>query len=101
MELEKYLPQTAEEYIDCFRSLAAMINSSMDMIEKMPVADREDRLNSLAEAINTIGALRGDNDIFLASRPADLQSYQKEMYAIEDTLRARLAQLGNQSPQTV
>lgn len=91
--LEKYLPQTASEYIACFRSLAAMTNKHMNELKGQAPIEPEN-LKRLAEAVETISSLRGDCDIFTDSRPEGLTEFQKEMYSTEDTLRQQLLDLG-------
>lgn len=102
MELKHYLPKSADEYINCFRSLAALTNAALDYVEKKTdwISD-EDRVNSLArlaESVETISSLRGDHAAYYDARPDGLMEYQKEMYAIENQLRARLIGLGYTYP---
>lgn len=95
---EGYLPQTAEEYIRCFRQLASITNKSMDALEAGTIrSSREQTLQNLkrvAEAVETISSLRGDSGIFYDTRPGGLPDYQTEMYKTEDALRKRLIGLG-------
>ena len=102
MELKKYLPLTATEYIDCFRKLAALTDSALDYAESKDTGsserDREKTLSRIAENVETIASLRGDYLAYYDSRPEGLVEYQKEMYRIEDQLRARLLSLGYKYP---
>lgn len=97
MELKKYLPVNATEYIDCFRKLAALINAALDYAEHknnwVSEQDKEKTLARIARSVATIASLRGDSGAYYDSRPKGLNEYQNEMYAIEDQLRARLFSL--------
>ncbi len=101
--MDNYLPQTATEYIECFRLLAALTNKAMDNIDnKMDWVsdnDRDKMLSRLAEAVETLSLLRGDSSIFIELRPEGLDEYQKEMYSTEDTLRNHLLKLGFKYPK--
>lgn len=98
MDLSRNLPQTAEAYMASFRTLAALTDAALDHVEHNASNlsdDDQQKINSrIADAIRTIAALRGDSDAFTAARPQGLSEYQKEMYAIEDQLYARLSRLG-------
>lgn len=98
MELKSYLPKSAEDYINCFRSLAALTSAILEYIENktdwVSNDDRDNTLGRVAESVETISSLRGDNGAYHGSRPDDLIEYQKEMYAIEEQLRTRLVNLG-------
>jgi len=102
MELKNYLPNNATEYINAFRALAALTNSAMDYVEnKTDYVSEEDRnktLGRIAESVETISSLRGDNGAYYDARPDGLMEYQKEMYTIEDQLRARSVDLGYKYP---
>ncbi len=102
MELKKYLPDSALDYIDCFRKLAAITDAALDYVEnKVDWVSEQDKNKSLAriaESVETIASLRGDSGVFYDSRPKDLIEYQKEMYATEDQLHARLLSLGYKHP---
>lgn len=102
MELNKYLPSSATDYIDCFRKLAALTDSAMDYAENkddwVSEQDKSKTLARLAESVETLSSLRGDTHAYYDSRPEGLLEYQKEMYAIEDQLRARLVGLGYKHP---
>jgi len=102
MELKKYLPTSAAEYIDCFRKLAALTDSALNYVENkvdwVSERDKNKSLARIAESVETIASLRGDSGVFYSSRPEGLTEYQKEMYAIEDQLRARLLSLGYKYP---
>lgn len=90
-------PQTAGDYINLVRQLAAITNRAMDYLE----ANRPIPLSSLdriAQNVETIACLRGDSGIYQETRPDGLIDYQKEMYAIEDQLRSRLIDLGYEYP---
>ena len=93
---------TANEYINCFRQLAAIINQAMDIAATYTWDDEELKqrtLSRIAESVETIASLRGDSGIFHAARPEGLLDFQSEMYRTEDTLRARLLGLGYRYPQ--
>ena len=98
MELKNYLPNTATEYINTFRALAALVNSAMDYVNNktdfLSEDDRNKTLERIAESVETISSLRGDNGAYYDARPDGLMEYQKEMYTIEDQLRTRLVDLG-------
>ncbi len=102
MELKDYLPENAADYIDCFRKLAALTDSALDYIENkvdwVSTNDKNKSLARAAESVETIASLRGDSGAYYESRPEGLVEYQKEMYAIEDKLRARLLSLGYRYP---
>ena len=97
MDIYQYLPKSAEDYINCVRSLAALLHKAMDETESTQFVSENDRtraLQRLAEGVETVACLRGDSGVFSAGRPADLIEYQREMYQIEDDLRSRLLSLG-------
>lgn len=102
MELKNYLPASTVDYIDCFRKLAALISSAMDHVENkidwVSESDKNKSLARVAESVETIASLRGDTGAYYDARPVGLSEYQKEMYAIEDQLRARLLSLGYKYP---
>lgn len=102
MELKKFLPNSAADYIDCFRKLAALTNSALDFAENkdkwVSEQDKEKTLARIAGSVETIASLRGDSGAYYDSRPQGLIEYQKEMYAIEDQLRSRLLSLGYKYP---
>jgi hypothetical protein len=86
-------PKTAEDYIKIVRQLAAITNTAMDYLEKnSPIMLSS--LDRIAQNVETVACLRGDSGIYQDTRPDGLAEYQKEMYAIEDLLRARLISLG-------
>jgi len=87
------LPQTAEKYIELVRQLAAITDKAMDYVEKSTYIEPKS-LDRIAQNVETIASLRGDSGIYDSTRPEGLSEYQKEMYGIEDTLRARLISLG-------
>jgi hypothetical protein len=105
MELKKYLPTNATDYIDCFRKLAALINSALDFVENKDSwtseQDKNKTLTRIAESVETIASLRGDSGVYYDTRPKGLVEYQKEMYEIEDRLRTRLLSLGYQYPAVI
>jgi hypothetical protein len=94
------IPTTAEEYINLVRVLGAMTDAGLKKILASPEdPDRASALERAAEAVETISSLRGDSDLFESIRPEGLVEYQKEMYAIEDALRAQLIQAGYSYPK--
>jgi hypothetical protein len=103
MELSNYLPKNAEEYINSFRSLAALTSAALDYTQNktdwVSDDDRKMTLGRLAESVETLSSLRGDHGAYYDARPEGLMEYQKEMYAIEDQLRARLIGLGYTYPK--
>jgi hypothetical protein len=102
MELKKYLPSTSADYISCFRQLAAITNSALNYVEnKVDWISEQDRNRTLArvgESVETISSLRGDSGAYMDSRPTGTSDHQKEMYELEDYLRARLLSLGYKYP---
>lgn len=95
-------PQTAEEYIFVVRTLGSMIDVSLnEMASKQFMSENEKtkELARAAEVVETISSLRGDSGLFRDMRPDGLIEYQKEMYAIEDAVRAKLVGLGYKYPQ--
>jgi hypothetical protein len=102
MKLENYLPNSAVRYIEAFRTLAALTNAALDYAEKktdwISEEDRDKTLARLAESVEAIASLRGDDAAYYDARPDGLIEYQKEMYAIEDQLRGRLTGLGYKYP---
>ena len=102
MELIKFLPNSAVDYINCFRTLAALTDSALNYIERDNYrASENDRTRSLArvaESVETLASLRGDHAAYYDARPSGLTEYQKEMYAIENQLRDRLVSLGYEYP---
>jgi hypothetical protein len=87
------IPQTAEDYIKLVRQLAAITNKAMEYLESnSPI--QLSSLDRIAQNVETVACLRGDSEIYQDTRPNGLIEYQKEMYAIEDQLRARLINLG-------
>ncbi len=102
MDVYKYLPGDAENYIQCFRMLAALIYTAMDEVEKTRDSSEEDKarqLQRVADGVETIACLRGDSGLFYAARPRNLTLYQNEMYQIENLLRTRLVALGYSYPK--
>lgn len=101
-ELKNYLPKTSEEYMGLVRQLGAIASDAMDYVEAHPSVSAQDRAMSLtriADVVETIGALRGDTLIFENARAEGLESFQKEMYRIEDATRYRLVEkLGYRYP---
>lgn len=98
MDSAQNLPKDAESYIAHVRQLAAMTNAAMDEVEnKKYTRDEmglyESTIERLSGAVKTIADLRGDTNVFLGSRPEGLQQYQKEMYQLENELRARLSKI--------
>ncbi len=102
MDLKNYLPQSAAEYMNTFRTLAALTDAAMDYVQRKTDwasdVDRNKTLTRIAESVETISSLRGDNGAYYDARPDELTQHQKEMYAIEDQLRARLVGLGYKYP---
>lgn len=102
MDISKYLPKDAEEYISSMRVLAAIIYEAMNETERtqfVSAADKAKSLQRLADGVETIACLRGDSGIFYSARPHNLAEHQQEMYEIENTLRTRLVSLGYTYPQ--
>lgn len=91
MDLKRYLPADALEYIECFRKLAVLTNAAMDFIEHKTLV-------GVAESAETLSLLRGDSGAYYDARPEGLIEYQDEMYAIEEQLRVRLLGLGYKYP---
>ncbi len=93
-----YLPKTYDEYINAFRIMASLTDAGLDHIENATFTSIEDRAKTLsraAEMVETIATIRGDSGLLHDIRPATPeQSFQSEMYATEDRLRARLVSLG-------
>jgi len=92
------LPATADEYMTCFRSLAAIADNAMDYLETRRPIHRES-LDRIAQNVETLASLRGDSNIYETSRPQGLDAYQSEMYQLENALRDRLISLGYQYPE--
>jgi hypothetical protein len=95
--LSEFVPKTAIEYITCFRQIAAMVERAMDHVEKHEYGSPEERLralNNLAEGIEILASLRGDNGVFDLTRPQGIEQFQIEMYKIENQLRQRLRGMG-------
>lgn len=95
------IPETAEQYINLVRMLGAMIEYSLAELQNKEFVSEEDRFSTLArvaEVVETISSLRGDSSLFDNLRPSGLIEYQKEMYAIEDSARAKLVSLGYKYP---
>jgi len=90
-------PKTAEEYIKLVRQLGAITNKAMDYLENNSSIQLSS-LDRIAQNVETIACLRGDSGIYENTRPEGLVEFQKEMYAIEDQLRARLIKLGYKYP---
>ncbi len=93
---------TAEEYISVVRTLSSMIDASLDNMARKQFTSENEKLKELAraaEVVETISSLRGDSGLFRDMRPDGLIEYQKEMYAIEDAVRAKLVGLGYKYPQ--
>lgn len=90
-------PQTAQDYITLVKQLAAITSHAMDYLERnKPISLAS--LDRIAQNVGTVASLRGDSGIYEDTRPIGLSDYQKEMYLIEDQLRARLIGLGYQYP---
>lgn len=101
MNIDDYSPKNSNEYITCFRQLAALISKAMIQAETTAFVSENDKkrsLQRLAEAVETIACLRGDSGLFGDGRPENLAEFQKEMYQIEDALRTRLIGLGYKYP---
>lgn len=98
MNFKENLPQTADEYILCFRKLAAITSEAMDYVE----ANKPIHLASLdriAQNVETLSCLRGDSGIYRSSRPQGLSNlYQTEMYETEYSLKERLKSIGYNFP---
>jgi hypothetical protein len=95
------IPETAEQYIDLVRTLGAMAEYSLAELQNKEFVSYKDRFSALAraaEVVETISSLRGDSSLFDKLRPTGLIEYQKEMYAIEDSARAKLVSLGYKYP---
>lgn len=102
MDVNEYLPKTSDEYINCFKRLAALVNKAMDEVGKTEFISGEDKscaLKRIADGVETVACLRGDSGIFYAGRPEGISEYQKEMYRIEYALRDRLLSLGYTYPK--
>jgi len=82
-------PQTAQEYMTMFRSLAATIEKAIDYAEQHQT--NEWSLKLLNANIDTIACLRGDSGMFYEARPEGLEAFQKEMYATESRLAKRVS----------
>lgn len=98
------IPETAEQYIEIVRTLGAMIEKSLTDIQSKTFVSQNDRdgfLARAAEVVETISSLRGDSSVFDYQRPSGLTKYQKEMYAIEDSARTKLVDLGYKYPGSV
>lgn len=102
MDLRKYLPENASDYIECFRKLAALTDSALNHAEHRgdwtSAIDKHNSLSRIAESVETLASLRGDSGEFYDARPDGLVAYQKEMYATEAYLRSRLVSLGYKYP---
>ncbi|MDB5185169.1 MAG: hypothetical protein JWN38_977 [Candidatus Saccharibacteria bacterium] len=90
-------PQTIDEYMTCFRQLAAITAAAMDFVERTPPITLS-ALDRIAQNVETLASLRGDSGIYDTTRPPGLTSYQSELYATENVLRARLLGLGYSYP---
>jgi hypothetical protein len=102
MDMYQYLPADAMDYVNCVRTLAALIYKAQDEVEKTEFVSDDEKsraLQRLADSVETIACLRGDSGIFYSGRPTNLVEYQEEMYQIEDTLRSRLISLGYTYPK--
>jgi hypothetical protein len=88
--MNDYAPQTAEEYIQCFRALASLADKATTRYsEKKDWVSMEDRakaLSRLRELIEAVSLLRGDGGVLVSFRPQGLDQYQGEMYTTEDAL---------------
>lgn len=99
--LTDYLPRSPEEYIACFRQIAALIERAMDQAEKREFGSTEERqrtLGNLAEGVELLASLRGNNALFNEIRPVAPPHFQLEMYKFETQLRERLIELGYAYP---
>lgn len=94
-------PYNADEFIQCFRQLAIIIDQTMNVAATkawISEKDKQKTLGRLAESVETIASLRGDS-IFYEVRPEGLSEFQSEMYKTEDALRSKLLNLGYKYPQ--
>ncbi len=95
--LSEFAPKTAIEYLTCFRQIAAMVERAMDHVEEHGYGSPEERLralSNLAEGLEILASLRGDDGVFGSARPAGLEKFQVGMYKIENQLRQRLRGMG-------
>lgn len=99
--LTELRPKTKEDYIQCVRWLAGMLSESLQEVlaNTSDAHNRERALQNIASGVQTIANLRGDNG-WDAIRPEGLVEYQKEMYRLENELRAQLEAAGYTYPTT-
>jgi hypothetical protein len=93
MAYENQLPKDKEQYMQCFRQLAAVVENAIQATES-DQSGLEKNLDALMYGVEVIACMRGDVGTFSGSRPEGLSVYQKEMYEIEDGLRNHLLRLG-------
>lgn len=85
------LPTTADEYMQCVRTLSALVDAELTKTEQSNAEQMLYRLPRIISMVNTIGHLRGQDNFFLDDRPSDvLPLFQKDLYALEDSMEGRL-----------
>ena len=92
MAIEFQQPATADEYRDLVQKYSFLVDAQLKLVE-----ENEDNhyligfLPALISAVNVIGYLRGQDNMFIDARP--WLDFQTELYRNEDAFEHRLSAL--------
>ncbi len=90
-------PATAEEYLRMVENFSWLVDKELkaaeDEISANPGPLQAQMLPKLVSLVNVTGYMRGQDGVFLNSRPFDVSSFQSELYKNEDSFEGRLYKL--------
>lgn len=89
------IPTTPQEWIDFARTFADTVDREMDEFDTMPLEDVVDKLPVILSLLNSVCALRWQENLFLGSRPHGTSQFQWELYWLEQRATERFENIMN------
>jgi meiotically up-regulated gene 157 (Mug157) protein len=96
MEIIRTEFRDGEEYAEFVRKFATMLDKEFESLEKYSEDPKQhnklaERMPALISLVNTVGFLRGQDNVFLGTRPR--VDNQEELYGYEDYFEKKLQRL--------